>query len=101
MAASPTTRLIDLDEPVSLDLRYDRVVVRSDSIFIYQDVYKLAARSLRDEVVSVLNARVPDGSVNGAAVDAFIARVPAAGKGTSISELMDVRESPAQITETR
>jgi len=100
MAASGATRLIELDEAVGLDMRYDRVVVRSDSIFIYQDIYKLSARSLRDEVVAVLDARGPDVSVNVAAVDAFTSRVPAAGKGIAIRELV-VRQSPTRKPERR
>lgn len=100
IATSSATRFIDLDRPVALDMRYDRVVIRSDSIFIYQDIYRLATRSLRDEVTAVLGARLTDGALNPAALDAFTARVPPAGKAAAIADLVDVRKSPTQQPET-
>lgn len=54
-AATPgRTRVIELERPVPLEIAYDLVVVRNDTLVVYPDVYHRLAGALPDYVLGVL-----------------------------------------------
>lgn len=100
-----TTRKIELDEPVPIELRYDLVEVRGGRVTVYRDIYGLATRSLRAEVYATLAAHGVDTmAVDSARVRSLIRRVPAAGNSILLDSLMrgeapsaSAREQSAQL----
>ena len=84
-----TTRLIDLDEPVPLEIRYDLAEVRDGKVSVYPDVYGLATRSLRDELYAVLAARGVDTlQVDSARVRRVIRSVPRSGRSIAMDSIV-------------
>jgi murein L,D-transpeptidase YcbB/YkuD len=48
-ADTVSTRTIELEEPVPIEIRYDLVEVRNGRVSVYRDVYHLSSKSLRAE----------------------------------------------------
>jgi len=57
LAADSVTRRIAVEVPVPITLRYERVEVRGDSLFIYRDVYGLSTRPVVRDVMELLAMR--------------------------------------------
>jgi hypothetical protein len=54
LAADTATRRVELENPVPITLRYDRVELRDDSLFVYRDVYGLTTSSAMRQVIETL-----------------------------------------------
>jgi len=83
------TRLVELELPVPIEIRYDLAELRDGRVIVYRDVYELATRPLHDEVYALLAARGLDTTlVDSARVRRLISAVPRAGKSIVLDSLM-------------
>jgi len=83
------TRLVELELPVPIEIRYDLAELRDGRVIVYRDVYELATRPLHDEVYALLAARGLDTTlVDSARVGRLIRAVPRAGKSIVLDSLM-------------
>ena len=88
LVADTATRRIELEQPVPITLRYDRVEIRDDSLFVYRDVYGLATRSAAREVEERLVAHGVDSTaIDTARVRAITRSIPRAGNAIPLSGL--------------
>ena len=84
-----TTRLITLDHPVPLAIRYDLVEMRADRLAVYRDVYQLATTPLRDAVYAALTAHgVDTARVDPLRVRALVRQVGPRGNVVLVDSLM-------------
>lgn len=84
-----TTRRIELDQPVPVEIRYDLVEVLDGWLSVYRNIYGLAAHPLRDQVYDALAAYGIDAShVDSARVRALVRRVPAEGRSILLDSLV-------------
>jgi murein L,D-transpeptidase YcbB/YkuD len=89
VADTVTTRLLQLDQPIPLEIRYDRVEIRGGKLSVYRDVYGLGSRSLRDAVYDALGAYGVDTAlVDGARVRALVRQVPKGGRVIPVDSLI-------------
>lgn len=89
LAADTATRSIELEIPVPIELRYDRVEVRSDSLFAYRDIYGLATHPLYDDVVTAIMARGVDrADIDTVAVRTVVRRVQQHGNSVPLARLL-------------
>jgi hypothetical protein len=94
-----TTRKIELDEPVPVELRYDLVELRDGIVSVYRNVYGLSVPPLRDEVYAVLAAHGVDTlQIDSAGVRSLVRRVPAAGRSIPIESLFIVAPSSSDAS---
>jgi murein L,D-transpeptidase YcbB/YkuD len=69
-ASTAPTRRVELEHPVPLEIRYARAEVRDDTLLVHPDVYGLASRPPRHDVLVALagagvdTLRVPAGRVD-------------------------------------
>lgn len=54
LAGDSVTRRVELEVPVPVTLRYDRVEIRDDSLFVYRDVYGLTTGAVAREIMERL-----------------------------------------------
>jgi murein L,D-transpeptidase YcbB/YkuD len=86
---SVTTRLIELTEPIPLEVRYDLVEIRAGRVSVYRDVYGLGKRAIRDEVISALLGRGYETEfIDVTKVDALVKRIPQAGRSILLDSLL-------------
>lgn len=86
-----TTRLLNLERAIPLEIRYDLVEIRDRRLTVYRDIYRLTARSLRDAVYSALAAHgVATSSIDSSRVRALVRRVPRNGRVVPIDSLLRV-----------
>ena len=84
-----TTRRIELDEPVPVEIRYDLVEVLDGWVSVYRNIYGLAAHPLRDQVYDALAAHGLDTTqVDSARVRTLVRRVPAEGRSVPLDSLV-------------
>jgi murein L,D-transpeptidase YcbB/YkuD len=57
LVVDTATRRVALEMPVPISIRYDRVEIRADSLFIYRDVYGLSTRPVVRDVMELLAMR--------------------------------------------
>lgn len=89
LVADTATRRIELEQPVPVTLRYDRVEIRDDSLFVYRDVYGLATRPAAREVEERLVAHGLDSAtIDTARVRAITRRIPRGGSAIPLSNLV-------------
>jgi murein L,D-transpeptidase YcbB/YkuD len=89
LATDTTTRLVYLDSPVPIEVRYDLAEVRDGLVFVYRDVYGLATRPLRDEVYVALAERGIDTTrVDSSRVRSLVRRVAPRGSSVTIESIM-------------
>lgn len=104
LVADTATRRVELEIPVPITLRYDRVEVRGDSLFVYRDVYGLTIGSvLRDIVETLAGHGVDTTSIDTASVRSLARNIPRRGNAIPLSKLRgDVRptQSPGDSTGT-
>jgi murein L,D-transpeptidase YcbB/YkuD len=92
LVADTATHRIELEQPVPITLRYDRVEIRGDSLFVYRDVYGLATRPVAREIEERLLAHGLDSAgIDTARVRALARRIPRGGSAVALSDLA-VRE---------
>ena len=83
------TRLVELNVPVPIEVRYDLAELRDRRVIVYRDVYELATRPLRSEVYALLAERGIDTMlVDSARVRGLVRGVPRAGKSIALDSLM-------------
>lgn len=100
LAADTATRTIELEIPVSIELRYDRAEVRNDSLFLYRDIYRLATDPLYDDVVTALVARGVDrANIDTAVVRSVTRNVQRHGTSVPLTRL--VRSAIQDTTSSR
>lgn len=88
------TRDVAIQNPIPVDVRYDLVEVRGQTVSVYRDVYGLATHSLRDETYAALSTHAIDTMlVDGVRVRAFLKNIPRAGRSVPADSLMQ-RRSP-------
>jgi murein L,D-transpeptidase YcbB/YkuD len=89
LATDTATRLIALDEPIPIEIRYDRVEIRGGQVTVHRDVYGLATRSLRAELIATLSANGIDTTrLDTARVGALVRRVGPQGKSALVTSLI-------------
>ena len=88
-ADTVTTRLLNLDHPIPLEIRYDVVEIRSGRVAVYRDVYRLAGQSLRDAVYAALATHGVDTAwVDSTRVRALVRQVPPTGRTIPLDSLI-------------
>lgn len=93
VADTATTRTVVLDAPIPIELRYDQVEVRSGRVTVYRDVYGLATRPRRDQVIAALAAYGVDTlQLDTARVRALVRRIGPGGNTAPIAALLPRRE---------
>ncbi|HET9424715.1 MAG TPA: L,D-transpeptidase [Gemmatimonadaceae bacterium] len=94
-ADTVTTRLVNLERHVPLELRYDLVEIREGRVAVYRDIYGLASRPLRDAVYSALATHGIDTAlVDQGRIRDLVRQVPPAGRVVPIDSLMRVGPVP-------
>ena len=89
LATSTTTRLIRLESPVPIEIRYDLAEIRDGRVTVYRDVYGLATRSLRDEVyVALAEHGIDTMRVDPSRVRSLVRRVAPSGSSVAIDSIM-------------
>ena len=89
LATDTATRTILLDEPIPIEIRYDRVEVRAGRVTVYRDVYGLATRSLRAELSAALSANGVDTTrLYTARAGALVRRVGPRGNSALLTSLI-------------
>ncbi len=92
LEASSEPRLVQLNRPVPLEIRYDRVELRTGGVAVYRDVYGLAREPLAREVMRVLAAAgVDTTAVDTARLGALTRRLPAHGRSMPLGGLLRPR----------
>jgi murein L,D-transpeptidase YcbB/YkuD len=92
-ADTASTRTIQLEDPVPIEIRYDLVEVRNGRLSVYRDVYGLASKSLRAEVYAALVASGLDTmTIDSNRVRALVRRVQPAGNSIDLDSIR--RRSP-------
>jgi murein L,D-transpeptidase YcbB/YkuD len=90
LVADTATKRIELETPIPIALRYERVEVRADTAFVYRDVYGIATHSLASEIARVLAIRGLDTTrLDAARIRRLTSRVPARGRGMPLRDLFD------------
>lgn len=98
-ADTVTTRLLNLDHPIPLEIRYDLVEIRGGRVAVYRDVYRLASQSLRDAVYAALTTFGVDTAwVDSARVRALVRQVPPTGRTTPIDSLVRANDIATAMT---
>lgn len=88
LASDTATRRIELEVPVPITLRYDRVEIRADSLFIYRDVYGLSTRPIARDVMELLAMRGIDTiDVDTARVRTLTRTIARRGNAAALSDL--------------
>lgn len=88
LIADTATRRIELELPIPITLRYDRVEIRRDSVFVYRDVYGLATRSVVSEMKDALvGSGIDTTSVDTLRIRSLFRSPPKAGRGERLSAL--------------
>lgn len=98
LATSTTTRLIRLESPIPIELRYDLAEIRDGRVRVYRDVYGLATRPLRDEVyVALAEHGIDTTRVDSSRVRSLVRRVAPSGSSLAIDSIMvnSLSQSPA------
>lgn len=91
---SVTTRVVELEQPVPLELRYDLVELRAGRLSVYRDVYHLATRPLVADVFAVLAAHAVDTTtIDANRVRAFVQHIAPRGSTMLLDSL--VRPPPS------
>jgi hypothetical protein len=99
LATDTATRLITLDHPIPLEIRYDLVEIRAGRLIVYRDVYRLATSPLRDAVYAALAAHGVDTAlVDSARVSALVRRVAPKGNAVLFDSLMRDPATAARAT---
>lgn len=87
LVADTATRRVELEIPVPITLRYDRVEVRDDSLFVYRDVYGLTTGSAVRDIMETLAAHdIDTTSVDPARVRALGRNIPRRGNAIPLAE---------------
>ena len=88
-ADTVTTRLVNLERAVPLEIRYDVVEIRGRDLAVYRDIYGLASRPLRDAVYSTLaTGGVDTNLVDSSRVRALVRQLPQSGRVVPIGPLL-------------
>jgi murein L,D-transpeptidase YcbB/YkuD len=88
LAADTATRRVELDVPIPISLRYDRVEIRAESLYVYRDVYGLATQPVLREILDLLAAHgVDTADVDLARVRGMTRAIPRRGAALPLSEL--------------
>jgi murein L,D-transpeptidase YcbB/YkuD len=88
-ADTVTTRIVLLEAPVPIEIRYDLVEVRDRRVFVYRDVYNLAVRPLRAELYTTLAGHGLDTMrLDESAVRRFLRRIAPAGSSILTDSLL-------------
>ena len=83
-----TTRLLNLDHAIPLEIRYDLVEIHGGRLTVYRDVYRQASQSLGDEVHTALRTYGIDAAlVDSTRVRALVRQVPSAGRTIPVDSL--------------
>jgi len=86
------SRRIRLEQPVPIELRYDRVEIRDGVVTVYRDVYGFGGRPLRDQLLTALGQHGYDiGLVDTAQVSALIRHIDAKGNAVPLARLLRFR----------
>jgi murein L,D-transpeptidase YcbB/YkuD len=86
------SRTIELERPVPIELRYDRVEIRGAVVMVYRDIYGIATHSLRAELLTALVAHGVDTTMlDTARVRGFVSTVSAKGNSQPLDSLMHQR----------
>jgi murein L,D-transpeptidase YcbB/YkuD len=89
LAGDTATRVVMLENPIPIELRYDVDEVRESRAMVYRDIYGLATRSMRDEVYAALAAHgIDTARVDETRVRALVRSIPRTGRSTPIDSLM-------------
>jgi murein L,D-transpeptidase YcbB/YkuD len=88
LAADTATKRVELEIPVPISLRYDRVEIHDDSLFVYRDVYGLTTRAVTAEIME----RLASYGIDTSAVDTTRLRqlarnIPRRGNVAAVSDL--------------
>ena len=100
LATDTATRVVTLERPVPIELRYDLVEIRGGRVTVYRDVYGLATRSMRDEAYAALAASEVDTTrIDEPRIRALVRNIPRGGRSAPIDSLMRRRgeENPDAI----
>jgi len=88
LATDTATRRVALEFPVPINLRYDRVEIHDDSLFVYRDVYGLTTRAVTADILERLAAYGIDTSaVDTVRVRRIARNIPRRGSVTAIADL--------------
>jgi len=87
LAADTATRRIELEIGVPIALRYDRVEVHDDSLFVYRDVYGLTTTSPVRDIMETLAAHgIDTTAVDTARVRTLSRNIPRRGNAVPLTE---------------
>ncbi len=98
LVADSATHRIELEVSVPITLRYDRVELRDDSVFVYRDVYGLTTRPAMREVIELLAAHgIDTTAIDTARVRSLTRNVPQRGSAAPLSALeSSLNQSPSR-----
>lgn len=89
VADTMTTNMMSLEDPVTIEIRYDLVEVRGGRVAVYRDIYGLATHSLRDAVYAALDSSGVDTlRVDPQRIRDLVRRVPQAGRSATVDSLL-------------
>lgn len=85
------TQLIELRNPVPLEIRYDLAEVRGGRLIVYRDIYGLSTRSrVADAYAALAAAGIDSAAVNHARLRLLVARIKQPGNAIALDSLVRV-----------
>ena len=82
------TRMIELREPVPLEIRYDLAEVREGRLCVYRDIYGIATRPrLAEAYAALLAAGIDTTTLDGARMRALVTAIPRTGSSIALDSL--------------
>ena len=84
-----TTRIIELKNPIPLEVRYDLAEVHDGRLIVYRDIYRLGTRSrLADAYAALAAVGIDTATVDDARMRALVTRIKQSGNSISLDSLL-------------
>lgn len=84
-------RIVELREPVPLEIRYDLAEVRDGRLVVYRDIYRLATRSRADEAyAALLAAGIDTATVDAMRIQRLVVAIKQSGNSIALDSLRRV-----------
>ena len=82
------TRILELRDPVPLEIRYDLAEVREGRLIVYRDIYGLSTRPrVADAYAALLAAGIDTATVDGARMRALVTTIRQSGNSIALDSL--------------
>jgi len=86
-----TTRVIELNDPIPVEIRYDLAEVRDGRLIVYRDIYGLGQRPrLVDAYAALVAAGIDTTTVDDARLRTLTSRIKQSGNAISLDSLLHV-----------